>query len=60
MDNTVAGGIPSGMGMFESMVKECAEEASLEASVVEKYARAVGVISYFYRCVCPENTAQRD
>ncbi|KAF5350431.1 hypothetical protein D9756_008664 [Leucocoprinus leucothites] len=49
LDNTVAGGIPSGMGMFESMVKECMEEASLPASIVEKYARAAGVISYFYR-----------
>ncbi|KAJ3560881.1 hypothetical protein NP233_g10543 [Leucocoprinus birnbaumii] len=49
LDNTVAGGIPSGMGMFESMVKECMEEASLPAHVVERYARAAGVISYFYR-----------
>lgn len=51
LDNSVAGGIPSGMGMFESMVKECMEEASLEAAIVEKYARAAGVISYFFRCV---------
>jgi hypothetical protein len=35
--------------MFEAMVKECMEEASLEAWVVEKYARATGVISYFFR-----------
>ncbi|KAJ4490296.1 nudix hydrolase 20 [Lentinula aciculospora] len=48
-DNTVAGGIPSGMGMFESLVKECMEEASLAADVVHKYARCVGSISYFFR-----------
>ncbi|KAF9453350.1 nudix hydrolase 20 [Macrolepiota fuliginosa MF-IS2] len=49
LDNTVAGGIPSGMGNFESMVKECMEEASLDAGIVRKYARAVGAISYFFR-----------
>ncbi|KAF9045458.1 nudix hydrolase 20 [Panaeolus papilionaceus] len=49
LDNTVAGGIPSGMSMFESLVKECMEEASLEEYLVRKYSRAVGVISYFYR-----------
>ncbi|KAF8152995.1 nudix hydrolase 20 [Crassisporium funariophilum] len=49
LDNTVAGGIPSGMPMFESLVKECMEEASIQPDVVRKYARAVGAISYFYR-----------
>lgn len=49
LDNTVAGGIASGMGVFESLTKECMEEASLEAEVVKKYARAAGAISYFYR-----------
>ncbi|KAG6895797.1 hypothetical protein C0992_012461, partial [Termitomyces sp. T32_za158] len=49
LDNTVAGGIPSGMSIFESMVKECMEEASIPDSVVRKYARTVGAISYFYR-----------
>lgn len=47
----MAGGIPSGMGIFESLVKECMEEASLEAEIVKKYARAAGAVSYFYRCV---------
>ncbi|KAG6885217.1 hypothetical protein C0993_004777 [Termitomyces sp. T159_Od127] len=36
LDNTVAGGIPSGMSMFESMVKECMEEASIPDFVVRK------------------------
>ncbi|KAL0571257.1 hypothetical protein V5O48_010705 [Marasmius crinis-equi] len=49
LDNTVAGGIPSGMGMFESLVKECMEEASIPEDVVRKYARATGSISYFFR-----------
>ncbi len=51
LDNTVAGGIPSGMSIFDSLVKECMEEASLEPDVVRKYTRAVGSISYFIRCV---------
>jgi hypothetical protein len=49
LDNSVAGGTPSGMGMFESLVKESMEEASLEEDVVRKHAKAVGVVSYFYR-----------
>jgi len=49
LDNTVAGGIPSGMSVFESLVKECKEEASIEADLVRKHARSVGSISYFIR-----------
>ncbi|KAF9484087.1 nudix hydrolase 20 [Pholiota conissans] len=49
LDNTVAGGIPSGMSVFECLVKECMEEASIEADVVTKHSRAVSSISYFYR-----------
>ncbi|THV02176.1 nudix hydrolase 20 [Dendrothele bispora CBS 962.96] len=49
LDNTVAGGIPSGMGMFDSLVKECMEEASIEEHVVNAHARGAGVISYFYK-----------
>lgn len=51
LDNTVAGGIPSGMGVFESLVKECMEEASITADVVRKYTRCVGSVSYFFRCL---------
>ncbi|KAJ7594380.1 nudix hydrolase 20 [Mycena floridula] len=49
LDNTVAGGVSSGMGMFESLVKECMEEASISESLVRKYAKATGSISYFIR-----------
>jgi len=37
------------MGMFESLVKESMEEASLPEDLVRKHARAVGVVSYFFR-----------
>ncbi|KDQ56717.1 hypothetical protein JAAARDRAFT_194689 [Jaapia argillacea MUCL 33604] len=48
LDNTVAGGITSGMSMFESIVKEAMEEASIEESIVRKYAKSVGGVSYFF------------
>jgi 8-oxo-dGTP pyrophosphatase MutT (NUDIX family) len=51
LDNTVAGGIPSGMPIFESLVKECMEEANIGPDIVRKYARAAGSISYFFRSV---------
>jgi 8-oxo-dGTP pyrophosphatase MutT (NUDIX family) len=51
LDNTVAGGIPSGMPIFESLIKECMEEANIEPDIVRKYARAAGSISYFFRSV---------
>ncbi|KAG7451580.1 nudix hydrolase 20 [Guyanagaster necrorhizus] len=49
LDNTVAGGIPSGMGMFDSLAKECMEEASIEEDIVRQYVRATGAVSYFFR-----------
>jgi hypothetical protein len=49
LDNSVAGGITSGMGPFESIVKESMEEASLEETIVRKHAKSVGAISYFFR-----------
>lgn len=49
LDNSVAGGTPSGMGNFEALVKESMEEASIEEDLVRKHARAVGVVSYFFR-----------
>ncbi|EED80277.1 predicted protein [Postia placenta Mad-698-R] len=51
LDNTVAGGIPCGLGAFESLVKESMEEASLAEDVVRTHARAAGTISYFFRYV---------
>ncbi|KAF7342958.1 Thiamine pyrophosphokinase [Mycena venus] len=49
LDNTVAGGIPSGMPIFEALVKECMEEASLSEDLVRAHVRAVGCISYYFR-----------
>ena len=49
LDNSVAGGIPSGFGAFESLVKESMEEASIGEDIVRKHARAVGSVSYFFR-----------
>jgi len=49
LDNTVAGGIPSGLSAFEALVKECMEEASIADDVARKHVEAVGAISYFFR-----------
>ncbi|KAI0827439.1 NUDIX hydrolase domain-like protein [Trametes gibbosa] len=49
LDNSVAGGIEAGRGVFECVVKEAMEEASLPEDVVRRYARAVGSVSYFFR-----------
>jgi 8-oxo-dGTP pyrophosphatase MutT (NUDIX family) len=49
LDQTVAGGLTAGLTPFETLVKECGEEASLEPAFVEKYARAAGLISYVRR-----------
>jgi hypothetical protein len=47
LDNTVAGGIASGMSVFDTLVKESEEEPSLPPALVQK-AKAVGAVSYFY------------
>ncbi|TFK52927.1 hypothetical protein OE88DRAFT_1627202 [Heliocybe sulcata] len=48
LDNTVAGGIPSGLSVWTSLVKESMEEASIDADVVKAHARPTGAISYFF------------
>lgn len=48
LDNTVAGGLGYPHGVFDTLVKECMEEAGLEAPIVTKHARAAGVLSYCY------------
>lgn len=48
LDNSVAGGMPSGMGALNTLVKESEEEASLPEKLVRKKAKAAGVITYFY------------
>lgn len=48
LDNTVAGGIATGESAFESLVRECAEEASLPEELVRSSAKAVGTVTYFH------------
>lgn len=49
LDNTVAGGITSGDLPRESIIRECAEEASLPESLVAPLLRSTSVITYNYR-----------
>jgi len=49
LDNSVAGGIAGGMSAFDTLVKEAAEEASLDPELVRRRARAVGAVSYYYQ-----------
>lgn len=48
LDNAVAGGIASGESPFESLVRECGEEASLPEELVRAKAKAAGVVTYYY------------
>ena len=45
LDNLVAGGIGNGHGVFDTLVKECEEEAGLPAALAER-AVPVGAITY--------------
>lgn len=49
LDNSVAGGITAGDSPFDSMVRECGEEAGMEESLARSAMKQNGVISYFYR-----------
>lgn len=46
LDTTVAGGVTAGEGPFECIVREAAEEASLDEGLVRETTKAVGCISY--------------
>ncbi|KAK9472362.1 NUDIX hydrolase domain-like protein [Dipodascopsis tothii] len=48
LDNTVAGGIGDPYGVFETLIKECGEEAGFPEALVRAHAQSVGVVSYFY------------
>jgi 8-oxo-dGTP pyrophosphatase MutT (NUDIX family) len=48
LDNAVAGGIASGESPFESLVRECAEEASLEEELVRSRVKTCGCVTYFF------------
>ena len=48
LDNTVAGGIPTGESPFECLVREAQEEASLPEDVVRKGVKPTGTVTYFH------------
>ncbi|QQS13633.1 MAG: DUF4743 domain-containing protein [Rhodospirillales bacterium] len=48
LDNTVAGGQPTGLGLMENVVKECGEEASIPPEIARR-AVAVGAITYCHQ-----------
>jgi len=48
LDNTVAGGMATGESPLESMIRECAEEASLAEDVVRRGIKPVGTVTYFH------------
>jgi 8-oxo-dGTP pyrophosphatase MutT (NUDIX family) len=45
LDNMVAGGQPAGLSLQENIIKECAEEAGMDADLA-KLAKPVGMVSY--------------
>ncbi len=47
MDNIVAGGMASDLGVFECLIKESAEEAGIDAAMAAR-AQSVGLVSYRY------------
>ncbi|XP_005989276.1 thiamin pyrophosphokinase 2 [Latimeria chalumnae] len=56
LDNMVAGGISSGMGIKETLIKECQEEACIPGSIAAR-AKPVSTVSYTYedeRGIFPE------
>lgn len=48
LDNTVAGGIAYPCTKWETIIKECEEEAGWSKDFVETRAKSVSVVSYFY------------
>lgn len=48
MDNTVAGGLTTGEGVMDCLVREAGEEASLPEEIVRDKAKAVGTVTYFH------------
>ncbi|KAG7661366.1 uncharacterized protein J8A68_005158 [[Candida] subhashii] len=49
LDNTVAGGLGYPHGIWETVIKECFEEAGLSQEFIESHAKCVGVTSYLYK-----------
>ncbi|XP_078393233.1 thiamine pyrophosphokinase 2 [Cetorhinus maximus] len=47
LDNLVAGGLSAGLGVMETLIKECEEEACIPESIA-RTAKPTGTISYTY------------
>ncbi len=45
LDQLVAGGMPAGIALRDNLIKECHEEAGMEAALAQQ-ARSVGMVSY--------------
>ncbi|KAJ1095708.1 hypothetical protein NDU88_000866 [Pleurodeles waltl] len=50
LDNLAAGGISTGMGIKETLIKECQEEACIPEAIAAR-AKPVGSVSYTYESV---------
>ncbi len=48
MDNTVAGGLTTGENVFDCLIREASEEASLPENLVRQKARPCGTVTYFH------------
>ncbi|KAK9329787.1 NUDIX hydrolase domain-like protein [Lipomyces starkeyi] len=48
LDNTVAGGIGYPYGVFDTLIKECGEEAGFDSELIKEKAKSVGNVSYYY------------
>eukprot|EP00835_Amoeboradix_gromovi_P004057 NODE_296_length_11478_cov_0.345197.p4 type:complete len:283 gc:universal NODE_296_length_11478_cov_0.345197:1131-283(-) len=56
LDQMVAGGIPAGQSKFDSVIRECQEEANVPLDISKK-SKAAGMVSYFMLSdigFCPE------
>ncbi|CEL53332.1 putative protein YJR142W OS=Saccharomyces cerevisiae (strain ATCC 204508 / S288c) GN=YJR142W PE=1 SV=1 [Rhizoctonia solani AG-1 IB] len=49
LDNSAGGGIPVGMSPFESMIKECEEEAGIAKDIARKHLKSAGAVSYYFQ-----------
>ncbi len=45
LDQIVGGGVPAGVGLRDTLIKECAEEAAIPAALARR-ARPVGAVAY--------------
>lgn len=59
LDNTVAGGLGYPHGLFDTVIKECQEEAGLPSEFVKKSIKSAGVLLYMYYPPTPVNGIER-